>query len=287
MTVVMRKVRHLVRCIRQARLLDLAIVACSVAALVAAMVLSFEYVNNENPRTTPFYLRKDTYDKLFPFLLGTVAVGGFVFTYTRIQRSREEEFARRKAEKAIIERRIRRLQEIYTIVLTLFQDIRLQRRRLGLAFIFDQDDGHWKVRRTLLEGTFFELSKSQLAGEKIVKTLKFDQDALKSINMRGDGNSKGNQLHDKFMDDLRSQIGGVGGVLRNVLKLVQWQSVTAGTSDDESLVVVPQDFVDFLQKSSPGNLGFLKMIQFFNKFSKNIRLQIAILEAEFELYGDV
>ncbi|TRU03958.1 MAG: hypothetical protein EWV60_21720 [Microcystis sp. Msp_OC_L_20101000_S702] len=250
------------------------------------MLLSFIYVNNDNPKTTPFVLRKDTYDKLFPFLLGTVAVGGFALAYTRIQRSKEEEIARKKAAKALLERRIKRLQEIYTIVLTLYQNIRLQLRRLSIAFIFDKYDGQWKIRRSLFEEVLFALNESQMAGEKIVKTLEFEQDAIKSVRQKHDSDDEDNQEYEKLIDDLRAQIGGIEGVLRNVLKLVEWQSITVGTSSEEDLVAVPQKFVNFVETSSTGNLGFLKIIQYFNKFSKNIRLRIAILETEHESYGN-
>ncbi|MCA2811965.1 MAG: hypothetical protein IM477_05185 [Microcystis sp. M090S1] len=272
--------------IRHTKLLDLGILIFSVVALCSAMLLSFIYVNNDNPKTTPFVLRKDTYDKLFPFLLGTVAVGGFALAYTRIQRSKEEEIARKKAAKALLERRIKRLQEIYTIVLTLYQNIRLQLRRLSIAFIFDKYDGQWKIRRSLFEEVLFALNESQMAGEKIVKTLEFEQDAIKSVRQKHDSDDEDNQEYEKLIDDLRAQIGGIEGVLRNVLKLVEWQSITVGTSSEEDLVAVPQKFVNFVETSSTGNLGFLKIIQYFNKFSKNIRLRIAILETEHESYGN-
>jgi len=272
--------------IQHTKLLDLGILILSVVALCSALLLSFIYVNNDNPKTTPFVLRKDTYDKLFPFLLGTVAVGGFALAYTRIQRSKEDEIARKKAAKALLERRIKRLQEIYTIVLTLYQNIRLQLRRLSIAFIFDEGDERWTIRRSLFEEALLALNESQMAGEKIVKTLEFEQDAIKSVRQKHDSHDENNQEYEKLIDDLRSQIGGIEGVLRNVLKLVEWQSVTVGTSSDEDLVAVPQKFVDFVKTSSTGNLGFLKIIQYFNKFSKNIRLRIALLEAEYESYGD-
>ncbi|MBE9264462.1 hypothetical protein IQ224_20805 [Microcystis sp. LEGE 00066] len=272
--------------IRHTKLLDLGILIFSVVALCSAMLLSFIYVNNDNPKTTPFVLRKDTYDKLFPFLLGTVAVGGFGLAYTRIQRSKEDEIARKKAAKALLERRIKRLQEIYAIVLTLYQNIRLQLRRLSIAFIFDKYDGQWKIRRSLFEEVLFALNESQMAGEKIVKTLEFEQDAIKSVRQKHHSDDEDNQEYEKLIDDLRSQIGGIEGVLRNVLKLVEWQSITVGTSSEEDLVAVPQKFVNFVETSSTGNLGFLKIIQYFNKFSKNIRLRIAILETEYESYGD-
>jgi hypothetical protein len=265
------------------KLLDLGILIFSVLALCSAMLLSFIYVNNDNPKTTPFVLRKDTYDKLFPFLLGTVAVGGFALAYTRIQRSKEDENARKKAAKALLDRRIKRLQEIYTVVLTLYQNIRLQLRRLSIAFIFDKETGQWKIRRSLFEETLLTLNEFQMAGEKIVKTLEFEQDAIRSV--RGN-HSDDDKEYEKLIGDLKSQIGGIEGVLRNVLKLVEWQSITVGTSANEDLIAVPQKFVNFVEISSTGNLGFLKIIQYFNKFSKNIRLRIAILEAEYESYGD-
>jgi hypothetical protein len=267
-----------------AKLLDLGILISSIIALCSALLLSFIYVNNDNPKTTPFVLRKDTYDKLFPFLLGTVAVGGFALAYTRIQRSKEDEIAQNKAQKALLDRKIKRLQEIYTVVLTLYQNIRLQLRRLSIAFVFDKETGQWKIRRSLFEEVLLELNESQMTGEKIVKTLEFEQDAVRSA--RGSQNNNDNKEYEKLINDLRSQIGGIEGVLRNVLKLVEWQSITVGTSDNEDLVVVPQKFVNFVEVSSTGNLGFLKIIQYFNKFSKNIRLRIAILEAEYESYGD-
>lgn len=270
---------------RQAKALDLGILLLSVASLAAALLLSFIYVNNDNPKTTPFVLRKDTYDKLYPFLLGTVAVGGFALVYTRIQRSKEEESARRKAAKALLDRRVKRLQEIYTVVLTLYQNIRLQLRRLSIAFVFDHATGQWKVRRSLLEEALLALNESQMAGEKIVKTLDFEKDAIASVKMEDDGNEC-NQDYEKLIDDLRSQVGGIEGVLRNVLKLVEWKSITEGSSGDEDLVAVPQKFVNFMETSSTGNLGFLKIIQYFNKFSRNIRLRIASLEAESQSYGD-
>lgn len=270
---------------QHAKLLDLGILVFSVVALCSALLLSFIYVNNDNPKTTPFVLRKDTYDKLFPFLLGTVAVGGFALAYTRIQRSKEDEIARRKATKALLDRRIKRLQEIYTVVLTLYQNIRLQLRQLSIAFVFDKEAEQWKIRRCLLEEALLALNESQMAGEKIVKTLEFEQDVIKSVR-ESHNNNEDNKQYEKLIDDLRSQIGGIEGVLRNVLKLVEWQSITAGTSADEDLVAVPQKFVNFVETSSTGNLGFLKIIQYFNKFSKNIRLRIAILEAEYESYGD-
>lgn len=270
---------------RQAKALDLGILLLSVASLATALLLSFIYVNNDNPKTTPFVLRKDTYDKLYPFLLGTVAVGGFALVYTRIQRSKEEESARRKAAKALLDRRVKRLQEIYTVVLTPYQNIRLQLRRLSIAFVFDHTTGQWKVRRSLLEEALLALNESQMTGEKIVKTLDFEKDAIASVKMEDDG-IESNQDYEKLIDDLRSQVGGIEGVLRNVLKLVEWKSITEGSSGDEDLVAVPQKFVNFMETSSTGNLGFLKIIQYFNKFSRNIRLRIASLEAESQSYGD-
>lgn len=269
------------------KILDLGIFLISVVSLFSALLLSFIYVNNDNPKTTPFVLRKDTYDKLFPFLLGTVAVGGFTLVYTRIQRSKEEEIARKKATKALLGRRITRLQEIYTIVLTLYQNIRLQLRRLSIAFVFDEETGQWKVRRSLLEEALLGLNESQLAGEKIVKTLDFEQDAIKSGKDKSTNEDvQSNEEYERLIGDLKSQIGGIEGVLRNVLKLVEWQSITGGAKSDEDLVGVPQKFVNFVRPGSTGNLGFLKIIQYFDKFSKNIRLRMAILEAEFESYSD-
>jgi hypothetical protein len=269
------------------KILDLGIFLISVVSLFSALLLSFIYVNNDNPKTTPFVLRKDTYDKLFPFLLGTVAVGGFTLVYTRIQRSKEEEIARKKATKALLGRRITRLQEIYTIVLTLYQNIRLQLRRLSIAFVFDEETGQWKVRRSLLEEALLGLNESQLAGENIVKTLDFEQDAIKSGKDKSTNEDvQSNEEYERLIGDLKSQIGGIEGVLRNVLKLVEWQSITGGAKSDEDLVGVPQKFVNFARPGSTGNLGFLKIIQYFDKFSKNIRLRMAILEAEFESYSD-
>jgi len=45
--------------------------------------------------------------------------------------------------------------------------------------VFDEETGQWKVRRLLLEEALLGLNESQLAGEKIAKTLDFEQDAIK------------------------------------------------------------------------------------------------------------
>jgi hypothetical protein len=153
--------------------------------------------------------------------------------------------------------------------------------------VFAEETGQWKVRRSLLEEALLCLNEAQLAGEKIVKTLDFEQDAIKSGKDKNTNKvAPNNEEYEKLIGDLKSQIGGIEGVLRNVLKLVEWQSITGGAKSDEDLVGVPQKFVDFVKPGSTGNLGFLKIIQYFDKFSKNIRLRMAILESEFESYGD-
>ena len=268
-------------------MLNAGISTLSVVAFFIAICLASQYENQENPKETSPLLRSDTYNTVFPFLLGTIAAGGVALTYTRVQNSREIVVAKNKSAKALLKQRIERLQEIYVMVLNFFQDIRLNIRRLSLVLIHDPQDKEWKIRRSLWEDITIALNKSQLVGEQIVKTLEFEEDALQSLR-KGDNNDSIEDIkkHEKLLDDLRSQVGGMEGVLRNALRILEWKSITIGTKNDNDYVIVPPDFVEFSKTSSDGNVSYLKIIQYFSKFSKNIRSRIAELEVEYESYGD-
>ena len=148
-------------------------------ALLAAIFLATVYANKNNPVDVPFLLRPDTYDKVFPFLLGTVAVGGFALAYSRAQRSKEKALEKRRIAKATLEVRIHRLQSLYETVLDCFQSIKLQRRCLRDSFVPGQKENTWKIRRGIFEGVSKALSEAQLSGERVIKTLDFEHDALR------------------------------------------------------------------------------------------------------------
>jgi hypothetical protein len=262
---------------------DLCVFLLSLIAFLTAIGLAAFYVNKDNPHEVPFLLRRDTYDKVFPFLLGTVAVGGFALAYNRAQRAKEAALAQQRMAKAALDRRIQRLQEIYETVLTFFQNVRLQRRRLREAFIPGQEKDHWKMRRGLFEEVSMVLNEAQLAGERIVKTLDFEQEAI-----RGESASTGNEIErlEKLQNNLKSQIGGIEGILRNVLKTAEWRGITEGTSNDEDLIDVPDGFVRFADSRTPGNLGFRKIGEHFDAFAINIIKHIRKLESESNSYGE-
>ena len=151
----------------------------SFVALCIAVRLAVLYKNDDNPDSVLFVLRPDTYDKVFPFLLGTVAAGAFALAYSIARQSHEQNLEERRAAKALVDRRIQRLEEIYETILTCFQNIRLQRRRLRSALIPGKLGGTWQMRRGLFEEVAKMLNEAQLAGERIMKTFDFEQDTLK------------------------------------------------------------------------------------------------------------
>jgi hypothetical protein len=262
---------------------DFFIFILSLIALFTAIQLAVFYVNKDNPLDVPFLLRPDTYDKVFPFLLGTVAVGGFALAYSRAQRSKEMALAERRIAKAALDKRVQRLQEVYEIVLNFFQNVRLQRRRLRGAFIPGQEKDSWKIRRGLFEEVSMALNEAQLAGERVVKTFDFEHDALK-----GESTSTENEIErmNKLQADLKSQIGGIQGILRNVLETAEWRGITKGTSSDEDLIAVPDGFVKFADPSTTGNLGFRKIGEHFDAFAINIVNRIRELESESNSFGE-
>lgn len=257
------------------RTFDVCVFLLSITALVAAILLAILYVNDDNPDKVLFLLRKDTYDKVLPFLLSTVAVGGLALGYSRVQRLRERELEQRRIAKATLDRRIQRLQNIYETVLAFFHDVRLQRRRLRIEYVPAQKEGTWKIRRGLFEEVCRVLNEAQLAGVRIVKTLDFDQDALKGELPPIDSDSI-RKLH----SNIKSQIGGIEGILRNVLKSAEWKGITDATTSDEDFVMVPEGFIKFADSGATGNLSFGKISQHFDAFSKNILQRIQELEKE-------
>ncbi|MGZ4851009.1 MAG: hypothetical protein ACXV2C_06495 [Candidatus Bathyarchaeia archaeon] len=267
----------------QAKTFDFFIFIFSFIALFFAIGLAVFYANEDNPLDVPFLLRHDTYDKVFPFLLGTVAVGGFALVYSRVQRSKETVLAQSRMAKTALDNRIQRLQGIYETVLSLFQSVKLQRRRLRGAFIFEQENASWKIRRRLFEEVSMALNEAQLAGERVVKTFDFEYDALK-----GESTSAENEVERlrKLQNDLKSQIGGIQGILRNVLKTSELQSITKGTCNDEDLIDVPEGFVKFADpNTSSGNLGFRHIGDHFDAFAINIIKRIRELESESNSLG--
>ena len=270
--------------ISRIKLFDLLLLILSLLALFIAIGLALFYVNEDNPQDVLFILRRDTYDKIFSFLLGTVAVGGFALTYSRFQRAKEKRIAYRRMVKTKLYERVQRLQEVYETVLVFFQNVKLQRRRMRGGFIAGSFKGGWKMRRGLYEEVVFVLNQAQLEGEKILKTLDFERDAL-----AGGGTPNDEELKrlEKLRIDLKSQIGGIQGILRNVLKTAEWQSVTDGTTNDEDLVTVPQGLVRFADSRTKGNTGFRKVAEHFDAFAKNIITRIRELESETILYDEV
>ncbi len=264
-------------------LIDTLIAFLSLVALAGAIYLAVIYANKNNPADVPFLLRPDTYDKVFPFLLGTVAVGGFALAYTRVQRSREKALEKRRISRAALGVRIKRLQGLYEIVLDCFQNIRLQRRRLREAFIRDEDENTWKIRRGVFEVVSKALSEAQIAGERVIKTLDFERDAL--IGEINTSEEEVERLR-KLQDDLKSQIGGIQGVLRNVLRTSEWKGVTQGTSSDEDLINAPDGFIKFCDSKESGNLGFRKIGEHFDAFARNIIARIHELEEEAVIFGE-
>jgi len=254
----------------------------SFIAFVAALGLALLYVNNNNPSDVLFLLRPDTYDKVFPFLLGTVAVGSFAFAFNRVQKHQELIKQQNKTAKSSLDNRIHRLQEIYETVLFLYQTIRLQRRRLRSAFTHGSNQDTWRVRRGLFEEVSLRLNESQLTGERIVKTFNFDENALKGeLSLKNDETER----IKKLQDNLKSQIGGIQGILRNVLKTAEWKGLTGGTSNDEDLIDVPEGFIKFCDSEAHGNLSFQKIAEHFDSFAHNIIIRIKELESERDHYG--
>lgn len=262
---------------------DFFIFLLSLIALFAAIGLAAFYENKDNPLDVPFLLRPDTYDKVFPFLLGTVAIGGFALAYSRVQRSKERILSERQVAKTALDKRVQRLQEVYEIVLTFFQNVRLQRRRLRGAFIHGQEKGCWKIRRGLFEEVSIALNEAQLDGERVVKTFDFEHDALKGKAIPTESE---NERLKKLQHDLKSQIGGIQGILRNVLRTAEWQGITQGTSNDEDLIIVPEGFVKFADSSTKGNLGFRKIGEHFDAFAVNIVERIRELESESNSFSE-
>lgn len=256
--------------------LDVAIFAVSCFALVGAFVLAISYANSTNPDSVLFLLRPDTYGKVLPFLLGTVVAGGFALAYQKVLQLNEARATKRKADKALLDQRIRRLEELYDIALALFQRIRFQRRRMRIALIPGETDGTWKLRRQIFEEVCAELNESQLAGERIVRTLDFDAESLQGILVKpGD-----EPIRLKLQSDLKSQIGGMQGILRNVLRATELIGATANADSPEALVAVPGDLIEFSESGSSGNLSFRKISEFYDAFAKQILGRLRQLEAE-------
>lgn len=263
---------------------DLFIFLLSLIALFFAIGLAMSYTSNDNSLNVPFLLRHDTYDKVLSFLLGTVAVGGFALVYSRVQSSKEAALAQRRIAKAALDSRVQRLQEIYETVLSLFQSVKLQRRRLREAFVREDENAPWKIRRGIFEEVSMALNEAQLAGEHVVKTFDFEHDALK-----GESTSVENEIErlKKLQDDLKSQIGGIQGILRNVLKTAELQSITKGTSNNEDLIDVPDGFIKFANpNAASGNLGFRHIGDHFDAFAINIIKRIRELESESSSFED-
>jgi len=261
------------------KLFDFLVLLLSLIALLAAIGLATLYVNKDNPQDVSFILRKDTYAKVFPFLLSTVAVGGFTLAYRRAQQAKEKKIAHRRIVKQQLAQRSKRLQQVYETVLVFFQSVKLQRRQLRGAFI--GSEGNWKMRRGLYEDVLLVLNQSQLEGERILKILDFEQDAL-----AGGGNPTEEEIKrlEKLQHDMKSQIGGIQGILRNVTRTAEWCSVTAGTANDEDLVDLPGGVVQFADPQTKGNLGFRKIGDHFDAFARNIITRIRELESESASY---
>lgn len=270
--------------LRRPESFDLFISLLSLIAFFSAIGLAIFYANNDNPLDVPFLLRRDTYDKVFPFLLGTVALGGFALVYSRVRSSKEATLAKRRIAKAALDSRVQRLQEIYNTVLSLFQSVKLQRRRLRGAFIREHENSSWKIRRGLFEEVSAALNEAQLAGERVVKTFDFEHDALK-----GESPSSENEIDrlKKLQGDLKAQIGGIQGILRNVLRTAELQSITKGTSNHEDLIDVPDGFVKFADpNTASGNLGFRHIGDHFDAFAVNIITRIRELESESNSFSE-
>lgn len=236
----------------------------SLLALVVAIGLAALYKNDNNPGTVLFILRPDTYDKVFPFLLGTVAAGGFALAYNIAKQSQEQYLEQRRVSQALVDRRIQRLQEIYETILTCFQDIRLQRRRIRGALIPGKSAGSWQMRRALFEEILMRLNEAQLAGERIMKVFVFEHDTLQGASSLT--NDEIDKIS-KIQDDLKSQIGGIQGILRNVLRSAEWIGITEGTSNEESLISLPDGIIKFSDSSASGNLSFRKITEHFDAFA--------------------
>ncbi len=254
----------------------------SLVALIVAIGLAALYKNDDNPDTVLFILRPDTYDKVFPFLLGTVAAGGFALAYNIARKSQEQYLEQRRASQALVDRRIQRLQEIYETILTCFQDIRLQRRRLRGALIPGKSSGSWQLRRGLFEEIVMRLNEAQLAGERIMKVFVFENDTLQGASFLTDAEI---EKINKIQDDLRSQIGGIQGILRNVLRTVEWIGITQGTSNEEDLIDLPDGMIKFSESGASGNLSFRKITEHFDAFAICILNRIRELESESDSYG--
>jgi hypothetical protein len=253
---------------------DIFLIIVSVFAFGAACQLAMRYVNSDNPESVAFVLRKDTYDKLLPFLLGTVAVGAGALLYNRVQQEREKSRVQMQVEKMELEARIKSLQEIYDTVLVFFQNIKLQRRRLRLELIEVPQNGTWKMRRNLFEDIMTELNDAQLTGERIIRTLDFQQEKLGERSSSDDERQQVKSL----WTNMKSQIGGIQGVLRNVLRSAEWQSVTSGAQFDEDLVDVPSVIIKFADSRTNGNMSFGTLCEYFDSFGKNVNTRIHILE---------
>jgi len=256
----------------------------SLVALLIAIGLAVFYKNDNNPDTVLFILRPDTYDKVFPFLLGTVAAGGFALAYSIARQSQEQILEQRRMARTLVDRRIQRLQGIYETILTCFQNIRLQRRRLRGAFIPGKSADSWQMRRGLFEEVVMMLNEAQLTGERIMKTFDFEHDTLKgALNLTQD---EIEQI-EKLQHDLRSQIGGIQGILRNVLRTAEWIGITEGTSNEEDLIDVPDGFIKFADSGTSGNLSFRKITEHFDAFAINILRRIRELEFESDSNGKI
>jgi hypothetical protein len=254
----------------------------SLLALVVAIGLAALYKNDNNPGTVLFILRPDTYDKVFPFLLGTVAAGGFALAYNIAKQSQEQYLEQRRVSQALVDRRIQRLQEIYETILTCFQDIRLQRRRIRGALIPGKSAGSWQMRRGLFEEILMRLNEAQLAGERIMKVFVFEHDTLQGASSLT--NDEIDKIS-KIQDDLKSQIGGIQGILRNVLRSAEWIGITEGTSNEESLISLPDGIIKFSDSNASGNLSFRKISEHFDAFAFCILNRIRELESESDSHG--
>ncbi len=256
----------------------------SLVALFMTIGLAVFYKNGDNPDTVLFILRPDTYNNVFPFLLGTVAAGGFALAYSIARQSQERILEQQRVAKNLVDRRVQRLQEIYETTLSCFQNIKLQRRRLRGALILDKSAGSWQMRRGLFEEVVMMLNEAQLAGERIMKTFDFEHDNLKStFNLTKDEIERIKKLH----GDLRSQIGGIQGDLRNVLKTAELIGITEGTSNEEDLVNIPDDFIKFANSDASGNLSIRKIAEYFDAFAIGILKRIRELELESDSYGEI
>lgn len=254
----------------------------SLIALFTAIGLAVFYKNDTNPDTVLFILRPDTYDKVFPFLLGTVVAGGFALAYSVARESHEKLLEQRRMAKTLVDRRIQRLQEIYETILTCFQAIRLQRRRLRGALVPGKSPDSWQMRRGLFEEIVMMLNDAQLDGERIMKTFDFERDTLRGATSLSQDELK--QI-ERTLHDLRSQIGGMQGILRNVLRTTEWIGITEGTSSEEELIDIPDGFIKFADSGATGNLSFRKITEHFDAFAIGILKRIRELETESDSYG--